>query len=128
MDKEEIIIDGVNVKDCKRRFGKNSYCRYFKRPCADNNFNCIWKQHERLKAENVKLLFDKGTLIEFCNKLTKIIDEKKENENKILQILSEIKQLVSTDYIKTKKQLVQNYDCLDNFMQKIEDKCNEVQQ
>lgn len=55
MTKEEIIIDGVNVKDCKRRIGKNSYCRYFKRPCADNNFNCIWKQHERLKEENEKL-------------------------------------------------------------------------
>ena len=55
MDKEEIIIDRVNVKDCKRRIGKNNYCRYFKRPCADNNFNCIWKQHERLKEENVKL-------------------------------------------------------------------------
>ena len=55
MNKEEIIIDGVNVKDCKRRIGKNSYCRYFKRPCADNNFNCIWKQHERLKEENARL-------------------------------------------------------------------------
>ncbi len=53
MNKEEIIIDGVNVKDCKRRIGKNNYCRYFKRPCADNNFNCIWKQHKRLKEENV---------------------------------------------------------------------------
>ena len=51
----EIIVDGVNVKDCKRRTGKNSYCRYFKRPCADNNFNCIWKQCERLKADNERL-------------------------------------------------------------------------
>lgn len=40
--------------------------------------------------------------------------------------LQEIKTLVTTDYIQNKKQLVQNYDCLDNFMQKIEEKCNEV--
>ena len=55
MINKEIIIDGVNVKDCKRRIGKNSYCRYFKRPCADNNFNCIWKQLKRLEKENEEL-------------------------------------------------------------------------
>lgn len=42
--------------------------------------------------------------------------------------LQDIKNLVTTDYIQIKKQLIQNYDCLDNFMQKIEDKCNEVNQ
>ena len=41
-------------------------------------------------------------------------------------VLQEIKTLVTSDYIQNKKQLVQNYDCLDNFMQKIEDKCGEV--
>lgn len=40
--------------------------------------------------------------------------------------LQDIKTLVTTDYIQIKRQLVQNYDCLDNFMQKIEDKCGEV--
>lgn len=59
---EEIIIDGVNVKDCRRRIGKNSYCRYFKRSCADNNFNCIWKQHGRLKEKNTKLKDEIGYL------------------------------------------------------------------
>ena len=52
---EEITIDGCNVKDCRRRIGKNNYCRYYKRPCADNNYNCIWKQNLRLKQENEKL-------------------------------------------------------------------------
>ena len=52
---EEKIIDGVNVAGCRRRIGKNSYCRYFKRPCADNNFNCIWKQKARLEQENEEL-------------------------------------------------------------------------
>ena len=45
---------------------------------------------------------------------------------KYKQILQDIKTLVTTDYIQIKKQLVQNYDCLDNFMQKIENKCSEV--
>ena len=52
---EEIVIDGVNVAGCRRRIGKNSYCRYFKRPCAENNFDCIWKQYERLKQKNKDL-------------------------------------------------------------------------
>lgn len=166
MNKEEIIIDGVNVKDCKRRIGKNSYCRYFKRLCADNNFNCIWKQHERLKEENERLrkinyelaeehktigqdLYaeiknyrkEKENLKEENARLKKIKDDffkqaeishqAVQDKNKIIEletVIQEIKELVSTDYIKNKKQLVQNYDCLDNFMQKIEDKCNEVQQ
>lgn len=50
-DKEPIIIDGVNVKDCRRRIGKNSYCRYFKRLCSDNNVNCVWKQLARKTQE-----------------------------------------------------------------------------
>lgn len=60
----------------------------------------------------------------------------KENKCKYYQVykqlkraqnaLQDIKTLVTTDYIQNKKQLVQNYDCLDNFMQKIEEKCGEV--
>lgn len=44
----------------------------------------LQEENKRLKEENVKLLFGKGTLVEFCNKLTQIIDEKKESENKLL--------------------------------------------
>ena len=40
--------------------------------------------------------------------------------------LQDIKTLVTKHYYQNKKQLVQNYDLLDNFMQKIEDKCSEV--
>lgn len=50
-NKEQIIIDGVDVKDCRRRIGKNSYCRYFKRLCSDNNVNCVWKQLARKTQE-----------------------------------------------------------------------------
>lgn len=51
MDKEKIIIDGVDVKNCRRRIGKNNYCRYFKRLCSENNFNCVWKQLARKTQE-----------------------------------------------------------------------------
>ena len=50
MDKQ-IIIDGVNIKDCKRRIGKDNFCRYYKRPCAENNYNCIWKKYLRKEQE-----------------------------------------------------------------------------
>ena len=51
MAKEPIIIDGVDVKDCRRRIGKRNYCRYYKRPCAENNYNCIWKKYLRKEQE-----------------------------------------------------------------------------
>ena len=54
-NKEQIIIDGVNVKDCRRRIGKDNYCRYFKRLCSDNNFNCVWKQLARKTQEYEQL-------------------------------------------------------------------------
>lgn len=59
---EEIIIDGVNVKDCERRIGKNNFCRYFKRNCADNNYNCIWKKCLRLEQENERLRGTDGNI------------------------------------------------------------------
>ena len=51
MTDKQIIIDGVNVKDCKRRIGKDNFCRYYKRPCAENNYNCIWKKYLRKEQE-----------------------------------------------------------------------------
>ena len=45
------IIDGVNVKGCKRRIGKDNYCRYYKIPCSENNYNCIWKKYLRKEQE-----------------------------------------------------------------------------
>ena len=60
MDKQ-IIIDGVDIKDCKRRIGKDNYCRYYKRPCAENNYNCIWKKYLRKEQECEEL---KTTLAE----------------------------------------------------------------
>ena len=51
MTDKQIIIDGVNVKDCKRRIGKDNYCRYYKRLCSENNYNCIWKKYYRKEQE-----------------------------------------------------------------------------
>ena len=51
MTDKQIIIDGVDVKDCKRRIGKDNYCRYYKRPCSENNYNCIWKKYLRKEQE-----------------------------------------------------------------------------
>lgn len=51
MTDKQIIIDGVDIKDCKRRIGKDNYCRYYKRPCSENNYNCIWKKYLRKEQE-----------------------------------------------------------------------------
>ena len=51
MTDKQIIIDGIDVKDCKRRIGKDNFCRYCKRPCAENNYNCIWKKYLRKEQE-----------------------------------------------------------------------------
>ena len=70
---EEIIIDGCNVKDCRRRIGKNNYCRYYKRPCADNNYNCIWKKCLRLEQENRQM---KSALEEIRNIAEELCEQK----------------------------------------------------
>lgn len=67
-DKEQIIIDGVDVKDCRRRIGKNSYCRYFKRLCSDNNVNCVWKQLARKTQECEAADYDYQKQLENTNK------------------------------------------------------------
>ena len=64
MTDKQIIIDGVDIKDCKRRIGKDNFCRYYKRPCAENNYNCIWKKYLRKEQE--------------CEELKKEIDDLKE--------------------------------------------------
>jgi len=55
---DKIMIDGVDVSGCKRRIGKDNYCRYFKRPCNENNYNCVWKQLARKTEECEQLKKD----------------------------------------------------------------------
>ena len=104
MDEQKIIIDDVNIKDCKRRIGKDNYCRYYKRPCSENNFNCIWKKYLRKEQECNKLYIQLKSDEEYHkeeeNTLRKIIKNKekrnielyKEN-NKLQQTLTEIKEI-----------------------------------
>ena len=81
MTDKQIIIDGVDVKGCKRRIGKDNFCRYYKRPCTENNYNCIWKKYYRKEQECEEL---KVCLFQVQNaaiSLTKQIDQlKAENE------------------------------------------------
>ena len=35
MTDKQIIIDGVNIKDCKRRIGKDNFCRYYLRKAKE---------------------------------------------------------------------------------------------
>lgn len=97
---EEIIIDGVDVSECE--------------------------------------FFDRGEILDGCSlgyredPVNNYTPNCQDNNCYYKQLkrtqnaLQNIKTLVTTDYIQIKRQLVQNYDCLDNFMQKIEDKCSEV--
>ena len=71
---DEIIIDGVNVKDCKRRIGKDNFCRYYKRYCAENNYNCIWKKYLRKEQECEELKKDLHQNFKEKDKLHLIID------------------------------------------------------
>ena len=68
MTDKQIIIDGVNVKDCKRRIGKDNFCRYYKRPCAENNYNCIWKKYLRKEQECEELKTTLAEIKDYCNK------------------------------------------------------------
>lgn len=137
---DKIIIDGVDVSKCEyiNCCDKKTKCIILQDDiCADSQYckgcNCYYKQLKQVEKENEQLkevaakrLIEKGVFISTLDKLRKIIDEKLEKENKLINTLQDIKTLVTTDYIQIKRQLVQNYDLLDNFMQKIEDKCSEV--
>ena len=80
MTDKQIIIDGVDIKDCKRRIGKDNFCRYYKRPCAENNYNCIWKKYLRKEKECEKLKTDNATLFD------KAMETRKENTNMQVQL------------------------------------------
>ena len=112
MTDKQIIIDGVDIKDCKRRIGKDNFCRYYKRPCAENNYNCIWKKYLRKEQE--------------CEELKKAIDgllkiqyQLADSCTKYEQTLAEIKEMLkeicmeecSFDWNKTSKKHCGDCDC-----------------
>ena len=108
MDEQKIIIDDVDVKDCKRRIGKDNYCRYYKRPCAENNYNCIWKKYlrkeqecERLKEINTELDLDlqnaRDSYVALdlmrVGEYNALVDD----YNKLKQTLAEIKEIAKAE-------------------------------
>ena len=110
MSKKQIIIDGVNIKDCKRRIGKDNYCRYYKRPCSENNFNCIWKKYLRKEQECEELkkqvevikerLFRKIAPIDYtdCPYYIKMV-KLKQTLVEIKEIVEEVYYDITTDYL-----------------------------
>ena len=110
MTDKQIIIDGVNIKDCKRRIGKDNYCRYYKRPCSENNFNCIWKKYLRKEQECEELkkqvevikerLFRKIAPIDYtdCPYYIKMV-KLKQTLVEIKEIVEEVYYDITTDYL-----------------------------
>lgn len=153
---EEIIIDGVDVSGCKhlkyddikKPICKSGGCTGVYKSClCEDNLDCYYKQLKRTQKEIEKYSAINEQETKDYAELKKENEQlKEENKHykqiaqhhgdmsikytnkcaKYKQILQDIKTLVTTDYIQIKRQLVQNYDCLDNFMQKIEEKCGEV--
>ena len=90
---KEKIIDGVNVAECisyahQQRSGKYeityNYCLETKKCCGSkDNYNCLFKQLQRLKQENKELASNYENLYrsakQLYNKYNKF-DGKKENE------------------------------------------------
>ena len=111
MDDKQIIIDGVNIKDCKRRIGKDNYCRYYKRPCSENNFNCIWKKYLRKEQECEKL-----------KKQVEVFTRQLEKANK--EVITEKEKNATSD--KYKKQI--KFDGFEKYEGKAKPKKEEVEE
>ena len=103
---DKTIIDGVDVSGCVH-LDEWKHCN-------------ICKELIKIVPDRHQCLIEEDLRCEYYSDC--YYKQLKHTQN----ALQNIKTLVTTDYIQNKKQLVQNYDCLDNFMQKIEDKCSEV--
>ena len=87
----EIIIDGVDVSGCDRLRTFRDWTYSSDKWCGiSNDGGCECEQNINCLYKQLK---------------------------RTQKALQDIKTLVTTDYIQLKRQLVQNYDCLDNFMQ-----------
>lgn len=91
-DKQIITIDGVDIKDCKRRIGKDNYCRYYKRPCAENNYNCIWKKYLRKEQELQEAMDNYVQLdLQRVKEYNELVDLYKAKEQECKELKAEIK-------------------------------------
>ena len=103
MTDKQIIIDGVNVKDCKRRIGKDNFCRYHKRPCAENNYNCIWKKYLRKEQELQEAMDNYVQLdlqrVKEYNELVDLYKAKEQECEELKETLTEIKEIVRQEIV-----------------------------
>ena len=97
MTDKQIIIDGVNVKGCKRRIGKDNYCRYYKRPCSENNYNCVWKKYLRKEQECERLKEDIERWKSNFNGKVSAIEELLQQLDQLKQILAKIKEICNNN-------------------------------
>ena len=91
MTDKQIIIDGVDIKNCKRRIGKDNYCRYYKRLCSENNYNCIWKKYLRKEQECEELKEKVKKYGEINEQETKDYAELKAENEELKKIINEAK-------------------------------------
>lgn len=85
MTDKQVIVDGVDIKNCKRRIGKDNFCRYYKRPCSENNYNCIWKKYLR-KEQECEALINQRDKFEFGNN---ILEHERNNYKQALDKIEE---------------------------------------
>ena len=118
MTDKQIIIDGVNVKDCKRRIGKDNYCRYYKRLCSENNYNCIWKKYYRKEQEceelegRLKYIINENKVLKDCATDEHIDIVALKNYISTLeyhndQLKAEVKS--KTEYIQEQREIIDQY-------------------
>lgn len=124
---DEIIIDGVDVSGCIH-LDEWKHCNICKEliKTMPNRHQCLIEQDLRCEYYSDCYYKQLQKTRNAYSKLNNLYNDNCKIIGELEDILQDIKTLVTTDYIQNKKQLVQNYDCLDNFMQKIEDKCSEV--
>lgn len=110
MNKEEIIIDGVDVRFCQYFNDKNKKCRtcsyvenikYTSYKCEDDK-NCYYKQYRRLKEQNEKLT-------ETCESLLKIQYALADSCKKYIDCLEEIKAYCKSCEYGLQPQKIVNY-------------------
>ena len=124
MTDKQIIIDGVDIKDCKRRIGKDNFCRYYKRTCAENNYNCIWKKYLRKEQECEELKSDltdlskiiackNGTILTFKEQLDQLKVDR-EQALKQLEFVRTLNTVKETEIRKLSKTLAEIKEIAEN--------------
>ena len=123
MTDKQIIIDGVDIKDCKRRIGKDNYCRYYKRPCAENNYNCIWKKYLRKEQELQEAMDNYVQLdLQRVKEYNELVDLYKAKEQECEELKKAIDGLLKIQY-----QLADSCTKYEQTLAEIKEICNSVE-